>query len=85
MAIERVSGERPYVASWLASGGHAMFVGVFPPMSSGEVLLATDQSSEAAGFATPEACAAALMASGFKVDGHTWVDIRPMSGQLGLF
>ena len=85
MAIERVSGARAFVATWQASGGHVMFVGVFPSPAGDEVLLATDKSSEAAGFATPEACAAAIMAAGFKVDGDTWVDIRPLSGQLGLF
>lgn len=85
MAIARVSGERPFVASWQAYGGHTMFVGAFPSSHGGEVLLATDQSWEAAGFATPEACAAAVMAAGFKVDGETWVDIGPMAGQLSLF
>lgn len=85
MAIARVSGERPYVASWKAYGGHTMFVGVFPSNHGDDVLLATDKSWEAAGFVTPEACAAAIMAVGFKVDGETWVDIGPMSGQLSLF
>lgn len=83
--IERVSACRPYVAHWEAYGGHTMFVGVFPSNHGGEVLLATDKSWEAAGFATPEACAAAIMAAGFKVDGQTWVDIGPMAGQLSLF
>ncbi|ELQ8316852.1 hypothetical protein R2571_005738 [Pseudomonas aeruginosa] len=85
MAIERVSGSRPYVASWQAYGGHTMYVGVFPSTACGQVLLATERSSEAAGFATPEACAAAIMAAGFKLDGETWVDIAPLCGQLGLF
>ena len=69
MTIERVSGQRPYVASWQAYGGHMMYVGVFPSHVCGQVLLATAESSEAAGFVSGEACAAALMAFGFKVCG----------------
>ncbi|QCT95400.1 hypothetical protein FEV13_00155 (plasmid) [Stutzerimonas degradans] len=85
MAIERVSGQRPFVASWQALGGHTMYVGVFPSQACGQVLLATTQSSEAAGFASGEACAAALMANGFQLNGATWLNIAPMCGQLALF
>lgn len=85
MTIERVSGQRPYVASWQAYGGHMMYVGVFTSNVCGQVLLATAESSEAAWFVSGEACAAALMAFGFKVDGETWIDIAPMCGQLALF
>ncbi len=35
MAIERVSGSHPYVASWQAYGGHTMYVGVFPSTAGG--------------------------------------------------
>lgn len=84
MTIERVSGQRPYVASWQAYGGHMMYVGVFTSQACGQVLLATADSSEAAGFASGEACAAALMANGFQLDGATWINIAPVCGQLGL-
>lgn len=85
MELQRVSGSRPYVASWQASGGHAMYVGVYPSRACGEVFLATEKSAEAAGFETAESCAAAILAAGFKLDEDTWVDIKPLSGQLGLF
>jgi len=85
MTIERVSGERPFVVSWKAYGGHTMYIGVFPSQGGEPVLLATDQSSEAAGFATGTACAAALLAAGFQLDGASWMDIAPLSGQLPLF
>ncbi len=84
MTIARISAELPYVASWQAYGGHTMYVGAFPSNHGGEVLLATDKSWEAAGFATPEACADAVKAIGFKV-GDEGVDIGPMTGQLALF
>ena len=83
--IERVSPQRPYVASWRALGGHQMFVGAFESASCGIVLLATDKDSEAAGFETPEQCAAAMLAHGFKNDSTTWLDIGPCQGQLALF
>lgn len=44
MTIERVSGQRPYVASWQAYGGHMMYVGVFTSNVCGQVLLATAES-----------------------------------------
>ncbi|MGI1188743.1 hypothetical protein ACRCRN_32250 [Pseudomonas aeruginosa] len=84
-SIERVSPLRPYVASWRAYGGHQMFVGAFDSIHCGKVLLATDKDSEAAGFETPEQCAAAMLAHGFKTDSTTWLDIGPFQGQLALF
>lgn len=84
MQIQRVGANNPYVGSWQAFGGHRMFVGVFPT-THGQVLLPTDRSCEAAGFCSPEACAASLMANGFEIDGQTWLEIAPMTGQMALF
>lgn len=84
MQIQRVGVKNPYVGSWLSYGGHRMYVGVFPS-THGQVLLATDKSSEAAGYCSAEACAASLMANGFTIDDQTWVVIAPMTGQLALF
>jgi len=83
--IERISPQRPYVAHWLASGGHRMFVGIYPSTHGGQVLLATDKGTEAAGFESPEKCAAVMLAHGFKSESAVWLEISPYQGQLSLF
>jgi len=82
---QRVSPARPYVASWTAYGGHKMFVGAFQSAHGGTVLLATDVPSDAAGFESPESCAAALLAHGYSAECFDWLNIGPMKGQLALF
>ncbi|WP_076429292.1 hypothetical protein [Aquipseudomonas alcaligenes] len=83
--IERVSGQRPYVAHWLAYGGHRMFVGVYQSTHGDQVLLATDNGTEAAGFESPEKCAAVMLAHGFKSESSVWLEISSYQGQLSLF
>lgn len=84
-SIERVSAKRPYVACWQAFAGHTMFVGVFDSMHGDRVLLATDKDFEAAGFETPEQCAAVMLAHGFKSEAADWLEIKAYQGQLALF
>lgn len=82
---QRVSPARPYVASWTAYGGHKMFVGAIQSSHGGTVLLATDVPSDAAGFESPESCAAAMLAHGYSAESFDWLDIGLMKGQLALF
>lgn len=82
---QRVSPSQSYVASWTAYGGHTMFVGAIPSPHGGNVLLATDVASDAAGFETPESCAAAMLVHGYTAESFAYLEIGPMKGQLALF
>ncbi|WBM10948.1 hypothetical protein M1V28_31580 (plasmid) [Pseudomonas aeruginosa] len=82
---QRVTPDRPYVASWTAFGGHSMFVGAIQSSHGGTVLLATNVASDAAGFDSPESCAAAMLAHGYTEESFAYLAIGPMKGQLALF
>lgn len=82
---ERVTSDKPYVASWTAYGGHTMFVGAIQSSHGGTVLLATDVASDAAGFDSPDSCIAAMLAHGYTAESFSYLQIGPMKGQLALF
>ena len=84
-AFFRVSPDRPFQAGWKAYGGHRMYVGAFKSALGDWILLATDKSFEAAGFATAQECEDAMREAGFMPKGSSHIEIGPFKGQMALF
>ena len=79
--LQRISPAHPYVAGWMALGGHAMFVGHRDSPQGGQYLRATANEGEAAGFPSEELAEAAAKSAGF--DGP-WMTYEEFRRQLRL-